>query len=178
MPIPAHAGEPPMARNPTCKDWAYPRSRGGTHSLAINRRCALGLSPLARGNHRRAWPKKPAYGPIPACAGEPQVLSLSVWASSAYPRLRGGTRRRLQQQHQRTGLSPLARGNHGFVHTDARGHGPIPACAGEPQAAGAAAALGGAYPRLRGGTRGQVNTVALWHGLSPLARGNRRRALK
>ena len=50
---------------------------------------------------------------------------------------------------------------------------PIPAHAGEPAGGAAVQALGGAYPRSRGGTFGLVSFGAGWLGLSPLTRGNR-----
>ena len=49
-PIPARAGEPPVAGSTghTCR--AYPRSRGGTSVRAEAKAALTGLSPLARGN--------------------------------------------------------------------------------------------------------------------------------
>ncbi len=72
-PIPARAGEPVKPNMPPEQFRAYPRSRGGTCSLLPPAAAAMGLSPLARGNHLVAieiWSRR---GPIPARAGEPPL---------------------------------------------------------------------------------------------------------
>ena len=151
-PIPARAGEPPCPRAAPPSGRAYPRSRGGTAKHRAAGECALGLSPLARGNlHNQAVPQV-TRGPIPARAGEPPSLPLSSRRRRAYPRSRGGTAVLNLRKGRSEGLSPLARGNHvGAVHVVVR-DGPIPARAGEPSSA--------------------FIFCAGVMGLSPLARGN------
>ena len=76
-PIPACAGEPPVATCSPCTVRAYPRVRGGTmksHRAASGHR---GLSPRARGNPGSRPKNQGAVGPIPACAGEPGVCLLA-----------------------------------------------------------------------------------------------------
>ena len=91
---------------------AYPRSRGGTASLAASPLTYVGLSPLARGNrwYKRINPS--CERPIPARAGEPYGYRLLADISRAYPRSRGGTPYRGKITSSYQGLSPLARGNH------------------------------------------------------------------
>ena len=50
---------------------AYPRVCGATRLLIIDPSAAAGLSPRVRGNLSHAIKPAPAYGPIPACAGQP-----------------------------------------------------------------------------------------------------------
>ena len=111
-------------------------------------------------------------GPIPACAGEPIQAYFFGLLIGAYPRLRGGTAVTAAMPVYAWGLSPLARGNLGFVQIQTAGQGPIPACAGEPHTKGHLYQLRRAYPRLRGGTRRYSGTDVTYCGLSPLARGN------
>ena len=131
-----------------------------------------GLSPLARGNRTLGAKLAPMEGPIPARAGEPSGLAVGPRFSGAYPRSRGGTLPYAVTGCVPTGLSPLARGNHGVPGMTAKPPGPIPARAGEPKARRDHVRHPGAYPRSRGGTgkasSGHVHPV----GLSPLARGN------
>ena len=74
------------------------------------------------------------------------------------------------------GLSPLARGKHRgriALHVDPR---PIPAGAGETVVAMRRGGAGRAYPRWRGGNVAAKHGADHLGGLSPLARGKRRRA--
>ena len=132
----------------------------------------MGLSPLARGNRESQQAAQEPVGPIPACAGQPRASVIPHAAGRAYPRLRGATPVRLQVLNAGGGLSPLARGNHASAGRPAQRHGPIPACAGQPGIPAGSAGAGGAYPRLRGATKGVCHSPCRWKGLSPLARGN------
>ena len=73
---------------------AYPRSRGATSTCDNEHTTASGLSPLARGNLKTAPRVTPIEGPIPARAGQPQVLKQGKGWRRAYPRSRGATHRR------------------------------------------------------------------------------------
>ena len=85
----------------------------------------------------------------------------------------GGTRAEFLCRPSEDGLSPRVRGNRRFLATSLSPLGSIPACAGEPPPAGAAARSSRVYPRVCGGTM-LVGTVAkLRRGLSPRVRGNR-----
>jgi len=86
--------------------------RGGTAEAIELTTVARGLSPLARGNHRRRIVGRTGQG--------------------VYPRLRGGTLTSAPKPRYGLGLSPLARGNRRLNVQFTSGNGSIPACAGEP----------------------------------------------
>jgi len=162
---------------PTLFSGVYPRLRGGTQCEWQGLSQGMGLSPLARGNRGNALGKVHQLGSIPACAGEPPFGYFKAEPFGVYPRLRGGTHSWPHCGHWRTGLSPLARGNHLCGRFCGSVTGSIPACAGEPRTVHEDLRLAGVYPRLRGGTGIEAASVA-WHpGLSPLARGNPQRIL-
>ena len=171
-PIPAHAGEPLLAVLAAGKLWAYPRSRGGTAGRDDIRIAPMGLSPLTRGNRMVGTENGTLTGPIPAHAGEPRHLTATLCPGWAYPRSRGGTVCGHQCVQQQGGLSPLTRGNHGQRVEMGQHLGPIPAHAGEPDAASCCPSQAGAYPRSRGGTDFGLQGCAFLAGLSPLTRGN------
>ncbi len=138
----------------------------------LNRLSVTGLSPPARGNHLNMQFGFTHSGPIPASAGEPHRRLRGHSTSRAYPRQRGGTRRRGLALKADVGLSPPARGNQVDVEPDRPGVGPIPASAGEPRGSVVQKSAAGAYPRQRGGTRMKPNRIPPAQGLSPPARGN------
>ena len=110
--IPACAGEPCIRILPTHPVRVYPRVCGGTGYLYCFLLSSQGLSPRVRGNRWLSRPSSGGSGSIPACAGEPREHWLSVYYTTVYPRVCGGTS---------NGASlPLLT------------YGPIPACAGEP----------------------------------------------
>ena len=172
-PIPARAGEPRARGWRHVDGGAYPRSRGGTKISPGRHHSNQGLSPLARGNLCLSAGVKKPLGPIPARAGEPQPELLRADWCRAYPRSRGGTRRCPLNPAPRSGLSPLARGNHLIGSSGTGDKGPIPARAGEPALITCRTRCPGAYPRSRGGTTAQTANGRRNRGLSPLARGNR-----
>ena len=151
---------------------AYPRSRGATTRKRLQQITAKGLSPLARGNPNLSLPRRRRVGPIPARAGQPLCALRPCSCATAYPRSRGATRRRCNDDQCVLGLSPLARGNQAAPLYVANAPGPIPARAGQPAGAACPGRASGAYPRSRGATlflgRGRLEK----RGLSPLARGN------
>ena len=152
-PIPAHAGEPNRKSPPSIRSAAYPRSRGGTQARGVLMTVDQGLSPLTRGNLRHLTRITVVTGPIPAHAGEPSWSRQSGVTGGAYPRSRGGTRRRLAQRGNQQGLSPLTRGNLCASPAPATTPGPIPAHAGEPRSSCSISSKPRAYPRSRGGTQ-------------------------
>ncbi len=111
-----------------------------------------GLSPLTRGN--RSTDNSPSFwwGPIPAHAGEPNIVCGSLAINWAYPRSRGGTPKPPFFNATVMGLSPLTRGNRSAAVATTSSPGPIPAHAGEPHASESLLSCMGAYPRSRGGT--------------------------
>ncbi len=131
-PIPARAGEPRHTLTLHGRSRAYPRSRGGTWLSTVIACDGKGLSPLARGNPPHARHSAPAWGPIPARAGEPRQCGPVPPQARAYPRSRGGTVNITSTAAPLGGLSPLARGNPNEQRKQRRASGPIPARAGEP----------------------------------------------
>ena len=171
-PIPACAGEPPRFSSRATSSRAYPRMRGGTVKRVLMDNQGAGLSPHARGNRVGALRCTHGFGPIPACAGEPYFQMERCSCDWAYPRMRGGTQRALLMALNGEGLSPHARGNRDRLVRGEHSHGPIPACAGEPEGIVPWCQAPGAYPRMRGGTPLEAWLSAIRRGLSPHARGN------
>ena len=171
-PIPACAGEPAHRTRSRITCEAYPRVRGGTPAEIAPANFSMGLSPRARGNPGRVVGRHGEGGPIPACAGEPGEDASVFFDEKAYPRVRGGTPPLDCPEMVEQGLSPRARGNHESPPDEARHHGPIPACAGEPASRPSRSCRTRAYPRVRGGTSASVAHSTPAAGLSPRARGN------
>ncbi len=146
--------------------------RGGTLRPGRQQTQFLGLSPHARGNRVGVARMRATWGPIPACAGEPDGPCSCGRGSRAYPRMRGGTYDRPGLVAVWLGLSPHARGNLSSLSVFHLWFGPIPACAGEPRTHSNALSASRAYPRMRGGTQLSQDIAAPYRGLSPHARGN------
>ena len=150
--IPACAGEPYIEKSMVEDCEVYPRVCGGTTWRAWMLRLICGLSPRVRGNlpiHNRDTVHT---GSIPACAGEPRLLRLIRGRSRVYPRVCGGTESPVLMILIGTGLSPRVRGNRVAGIDDLDRDGSIPACAGEPPAAGHTTHPAAVYPRVCGGT--------------------------
>ena len=112
------------------------------------------------------------FGPIPACAGQPQTANVVHAVTGAYPRVCGATGGTQAHDGRRGGLSPRVRGNpYDFIWHWAGG-GPIPACAGQPLSADLAITFNRAYPRVCGATSNQPAAAQAFLGLSPRVRGN------
>ena len=133
----------------------------------------LGLSPRVRGNRGSMGQLHLVQGPIPACAGQPSVVTPRERRYRAYPRVCGATMATAAFQWCRGGLSPRVRGNPDDAQELTRGSGPIPACAGQPWLRCAGFRGGGAYPRVCGATAWQSRLQLSEPGLSPRVRGNR-----
>ena len=91
-----------------------------------------GLSPPTRGNLGYEGVRAGGFRSIPAHAGEPDIITLLPQETLVYPRPRGGTCFRIGAFRCLYGLSPPTRGNPCVVYHHVRGHGSIPAHAGEP----------------------------------------------
>ena len=172
-PIPACAGQPGMLRSSSGPLWAYPRVCGATAKAVSVVLLYCGLSPRVRGN--RFWVGLPfiAEGPIPACAGQPQVRTQRGQRNRAYPRVCGATQSKEERlQHQR-GLSPRVRGNPHVRIVVVLTVGPIPACAGQPNRPRTIAPAIRAYPRVCGAARTHRRNRRNFAGLSPRVRGSR-----
>ena len=109
--IPACAGEPGRLCRPVTFRGVYPRVCGGTRlTLWLFRPCG-GLSPRVRGNRGQFRRRRRRPGSIPACAGEPWILTPQWSAMAVYPRVCGGTGIAALGKPARQGLSPRVRGN-------------------------------------------------------------------
>ena len=150
--IPACAGEPPTARSRCTASRVYPRVCGGTALVERTGVVTAGLSPRVRGNRPVADRRGRLFGSIPACAGEPDGITMTTRASRVYPRVCGGTRACASTSRDSWGLSPRVRGNHGAARSERPDRGSIPACAGEPGADVYRCKLAQVYPRVCGGT--------------------------
>ncbi len=171
--IPACAGEPSGLPGTRIQSEVYPRVCGGTHPGRWARPLIRGLSPRVRGNPVGCREHESSRRSIPACAGEPLVVSGPHRGGTVYPRVCGGTL--VNPAHERNfgGLSPRVRGNRhsaSSAHTAARS---IPACAGEPQTCCLWYPSDTVYPRVCGGTRNVKDAGCARSGLSPRVRGNR-----
>ena len=150
--IPACAGEP--------RAWASPAHPDS------------GLSPRVRGNRGQGIAGTSGIGSIPACAGEPSITNRARQLPKVYPRVCGGTTPRRKPPRAMPGLSPRVRGNPAPPELCPRRRRSIPACAGEPGTAHAAAGTAQVYPRVCGGTSSGGQKAAWAEGLSPRVRGN------
>ena len=130
--IPACAGEPFRRRRGSCWPGVYPRVCGGTSTTGGLRSVMRGLSPRVRGNPFVRVIGSDTGRSIPACAGEPKRQAAGSVISRVYPRVCGGTQRRLRLLPDCLGLSPRVRGNHQSPRRHVHREGSIPACAGEP----------------------------------------------
>ena len=174
-PIPACAGETHGRRGGFRGGGAYPRMRGG--NLWVKLRCndVQGLSPHARGKRQRRVGLRRRLGPIPACAGETAECAATRGHRWAYPRMRGGNPYSARLRATKAGLSPHARGKLTSMHPPCTVFGPIPACAGETKEDERLDRPTTAYPRMRGGNEVLACGLCQGLGLSPHARGKRRR---
>ena len=151
-PIPACAGQPARRCPRAALRRAYPRVCGATRYIVQSVSRRQGLSPRVRGNHVLTPLLSIVRGPIPACAGQPQVWHAPRFAGRAYPRVCGATFLRPTLTRHTKGLSPRVRGNRGDGIGRTRALGPIPACAGQPRSVERMGRCFWAYPRVCGAT--------------------------
>ena len=133
--IPACAGEPVYVGKAFTPTGVYPRVCGGTQPSNRNGPGRTGLSPRVRGNLVRLAVGVGRVGSIPACAGEPIMLSFSLDEGEVYPRVCGGTQVGHGDIRAVGGLSPRVRGNPMSMSAATGIRWSIPACAGEPREA-------------------------------------------
>ena len=170
--IPACTGEPSSVSVRSDMGGVYPRVHGGTSPMSSARPLSNGLSPRARGNHGLPCPGCPRSRSIPACTGEPTTVRQVGLEHRVYPRVHGGTRRRVTVKPVYWGLSPRARGNLRRPWPYGRARRSIPACTGEPTPSSIRCSWVRVYPRVHGGTCAMRAVRDAETGLSPRARGN------
>ena len=170
--IPACAGEPRSTSLVNDRNRDYPRVCGGTVQCASATIRRSGLSPRVRGNQITSIICPLAVGTIPACAGEPTLCLPVCPVGEDYPRVCGGTIYCDFLYTPKLGLSPRVRGNHHALSRRDQRLGTIPACAGEPSMKSTSGSINGDYPRVCGGTLGDLLLPLPVQGLSPRVRGN------
>ena len=151
---------------------------GGTWPPSTASVARQGLSPRVRGNLRGRTASRRRRRSIPACAGEPLWAFSVFMPMKVYPRVCGGTARRLYHLATALGLSPRVRGNPSPFTRPAIAPGSIPACAGEPPPWSSRAIAIWVYPRVCGGTPRCRRALCPGAGLSPRVRGNPIRAVR
>ena len=147
---------------------------GGTAYISAGYMKDRGLSPRVRGNHPILSHAETGEGSIPACTGEPFLLSQLPILLQVYPRVYGGTRPVRRSTISKCGLSPRVRGNRGVARSRPRRPRSIPACTGEPRTATQRRTAEAVYPRVYGGTLLSAARSGKTYGLSPRVRGNHR----
>ena len=171
--IPACTGEPFFSSYVRYLAQVYPRVYGGTQTRICCQFYLQGLSPRVRGNLFISLPFPLAPRSIPACTGEPRPIRMGVSIEAVYPRVYGGTASTKASTTSCPGLSPRVRGNPRLLAICRSWNRSIPACTGEPTAAGRTVGHERVYPRVYGGTPViRIPTVRA-RGLSPRVRGNR-----
>ena len=125
-----------------------------------------------RGNHTSLFFHHGHLGPIPACAGQPQVRANPEKIHQADPRVCGATYSLSSTERMSKGRSPRVRGNPTKTRIDDLGVGPIPACAGQPACAASISSPLKADPRVCGATAVTLSIDHLVYGRSPRVRGN------
>ena len=130
--IPACTGEPHPQDGQLAQVGVYPRVYGGTGHGEFPMQRGYGLSPRVRGNLQRHAGVRHQYGSIPACTGEPVMVSFLCNVATVYPRVYGGTSCVVSIAVPIRGLSPRVRGNHRCGARADDLSGSIPACTGEP----------------------------------------------
>ena len=170
--IPACAGEPLLGFFVAVLKTVYPRVCGGTRTRADTLLADGGLSPRVRGNRWHYRHHALPCRSIPACAGEPCGIGVCAGDGRVYPRVCGGTFDSTLRSSLELGLSPRVRGNPMTAQMREMENGSIPACAGEPQAAGRTPKRRRVYPRVCGGTPTSGTPSSSGPGLSPRVRGN------
>ena len=115
---------------------------------------AAGLSPLARGTHRKEPTQRYSHRFIPASAGNTRQKALSEFYDAVYPRWRGEHSPGHYSTRNTAGLSPLARGTPLYRFCAFCRVRFIPAGAGNTLTAFDAREIGGGLSQLARGTHG------------------------
>ena len=95
------------------------------------------------------------------------------WTPPVYPRVCGGSDGDDCASDLRRGLSPRVRGKRLSPAYLSAWRRSIPACAGEANPPSSFSSPRRVYPRVCGGSKGELPEVILQHGLSPRVRGKR-----
>ena len=169
--IPAHAGKTPSPESRAVRCPAHPRSRGENLSRSSAEPRGPGSSPLTRGKHRDAHPRRRQIRLIPAHAGKTPGRSHPPRPPGAHPRSRGENHPPSSTRANTPGSSPLTRGKLTHCGCLSSRVGLIPAHAGKTWVACAYDRGTSAHPRSRGENLINAHMRRCDHGSSPLTRG-------
>ena len=170
--IPACAGQPSSRCSPITLPAVYPRVCGATTIRRAARPSSMGLSPRVRGNRYRRSHGVDHRRSIPACAGQPGMMSAAHSHGKVYPRVCGATACLLFSHASPRSLSPRVRGNRCGKRYPVERPGSIPACAGQPVLCLCRLCACQVYPRVCGATAPEAIDATPEPGLSPRVRGN------
>jgi len=149
--IPAWAGEPVHADIAKHMGGVDPRVGGGANADLTQFPASKGRSPRGRGSPPVIDGNGGTTGSIPAWAGEPLSRACPVATNKVDPRVGGGAHTPLRTGIQNKGRSPRGRGSLHRRVALFRGHGSIPAWAGEPATGISAPPATRVDPRVGGG---------------------------
>ncbi len=169
--IPACAGPTKLKRNRGISPRDHPRLRGADQPAQPTQWSRRGSSPLARGRPLDTRRDGAGERIIPACAGPTPATVVAVNRPGDHPRLRGADRDTDAGSCLDAGSSPLARGRHDSLVSEAADVRIIPACAGPTWSSRIRRAAWKDHPRLRGADGQSTWSSGVTVGSSPLARG-------
>ena len=169
--IPAGAGNTQKACTTSTVKTVYPRWRGEHKKTSVRLLYPIGLSPLARGTPPLPDSDQAGARFIPAGAGNMLFATQHGNKPPVYPRWRGEHLRQRAALRLIRGLSPLARGTHGWPGWLRCRKRFIPAGAGNTTISCGRAYAKSVYPRWRGEHLLGRKSLPPVFGLSPLARG-------
>ena len=174
--IPAYAGE-------TCRSlrkarfWTVdPRVCGGNTPAFVDTIHLAGRSPRMRGKRRPRIASISFLGSIPAYAGETGRQRREGRDETVDPRVCGGNRVWISDDHVATGRSPRMRGKPSVGFSSPPSWGSIPAYAGETLGHLSGRQRWRVDPRVCGGNCLDETSRARDHGRSPRMRRKRRRS--
>ena len=130
-----------------------------------------GLSPRGRGTRQQAVPRRVPEGSIPAWAGNPPRLRLTIPKYGVYPRVGGEPPNFTHAATGGMGLSPRGRGTPKLGSPARSIGGSIPAWAGNPRARLSWQSWLTVYPRVGGEPQHRAPRPLMSQGLSPRGRG-------
>ena len=170
--IPAWAGEPygPSCGPPRCR--VHPRVGGGAYLVDCRAEVIPGPSPRGRGSLARRFRCGTIARSIPAWAGEPVQRREKRDRAVVHPRVGGGAPGRCERGARERGPSPRGRGSQLADREQPQYRGSIPAWAGEPPRHPFAGNPCTVHPRVGGGARLRILSMALSMGPSPRGRGS------
>ena len=150
---------------------AHPRSRGENEVVHHGSGPFSGSSPLTRGKLSASVLDDLVAGLIPAHAGKTREIAFNPAATRAHPRSRGENVSGPSRARGGVGSSPLTRGKHIALYTQAAERRLIPAHAGKTFGRRQASLASRAHPRSRGENNPQQPHLEPHQGSSPLTRG-------